>query len=373
MKNIGLIINPIAGIGGRVALKGSDGDEIQTLAFQRGAEKESQIKARIALEILKRGKESITIYTAPHDMGEALAKEMHFSTRAVIEKKKDKSSANDTKEAAKAMEERGVDLILFAGGDGTAIDLFEAIGDRIPVIGIPAGVKIHSAVYANNPRHAGMAAMKFLQMKHSHTYVAAEVMDIDEKLFRQGIVNVKLYGYMKIPYFKKMMQHPKAASWHNESDISGIYFEIKDRMEKNKEYYYVFGTGSTIQGIMQRMGLHGSLLGIDVVRDGSILLSDATEGQLLELLKGKNTKLIITAIGGQGHIFGRGNHQLSPKVIRMIGSDNIWITCYADKIYNLENHALYTDTSDKELDKEISGYRKVIIGYQEELICRVEY
>lgn len=373
MKNIGLIINPIAGIGGRVGLKGSDGEKVQLLALQRGAEKESERKARIALELLQDEKDSITFFAAPKSMGEFLLKEMKFLVRVVGKIDTDQTTAIDTRKAAKEMEKLGVELILFAGGDGTAIDICEALGFNVPVIGIPTGVKIHSAVYANNPRNAGLAVAKFLKMKYKPTFVEAEVMDIDEELFRQGKVQAKLHGYLKIPLFKKMMQHPKEAIRYDENDITGIYFEIKERIEKDLNCFYVFGTGSTTYHIMQHMGLKGSLLGIDVIKNGKIMLCDATEKQLLALLENKKAKLIITVIGGQGHVFGRGNHQLSPKVIKMIGLDNLWIVANVEKIYHLINHTLYVDTSDLELDKELAGYKKIIIGYHEQLVCKVAY
>lgn len=369
MIKIGLIINPIAGVGGSVGLKGSDGKEIQKLAMERGAKKLSQEKAKVALMELKDFGGNFTIYTAPNEMGENVSKALGFNT-IVIGEVKEKTTFEDTENIAKEMKSLSIDYLLFAGGDGTARNIYKALGeDSLPAIGIPAGVKIHSGVYANTPTAAGKAILACLNGNVSYRF--AEVMDIDEDLYRKGQVQAKLFGYLKVPSIKNIMQNPKAASRNDENDVNGICIEIEDRIKKDEDIYYIFGAGSTVKRITNHLGYDATLLGIDVVYKNEFILKDATEKQLLEITKKNKCRLIITIIGGQGHIFGRGNQQLSPDVIRQIGLNNIWIVAAAGKIYSLPSQTLFVDTGDNSLNDLIRGYIKVIVGWQETLVCKV--
>ncbi|MDL2254063.1 ATP-NAD kinase family protein, partial [Ruminococcaceae bacterium OttesenSCG-928-I18] len=365
MFKIGLIINPVAGVGGRVGLKGSDGEEIQKLAFEKGAEKESEKKTRIALRELEPLKEELVFYTAPKMMGENLLQDMGFHY-TVLGTVGDVTTPKNTEEVAQAMKEEGVELLVFAGGDGTARNIFSALDLRVPCLGVPAGVKIHSAVYANNPKSAGEAIFHYIQNKSNIRLIQSEVMDIDEELFRKDIVKAKLFGYLSVPQLKNLMQNPKAGAKTEDHDVAGIADELRDKMaEMPSDTTYVFGTGSTTYNIMKMLGYEGSLLGVDVVKNGNVILKDAAEPQLYETIDPGKTVLIVTLIGGQGHIFGRGNQQLSPRVIKSIGLDNIWIVSAANKLHDLCGRPLMVDTSDPELDREIAGYRKVIVGWQQ--------
>ena len=369
-KKVGLIINPIAGIGGAVGLKGSDGEVVQQLALDRGAEKKAWQKAEVALRELLPRASDIIIYAASGEMGENLAKFLGFDT-VVIGTVSEKTSARDTESAAKLMAQIPIDVLIFAGGDGTARNICVAINDKLPVVGIPAGVKIHSAVYATTPTAAGKALSAYL-WGGAKTHVA-EVMDIDENEYRSGYLQAKLYGYLIVPTVRGGMQNSKAASYHQENDLGGLSHDIADRIhaENDHNICYIFGAGSTVNGVMAYLGLKGTLLGIDVVKDNQILIADANEEELLEIVQHNPCRLIITSIGGQGHIFGRGNQQLSPEVIRHIGLDHIWVVAAARKIYELDNQSLYVDTGDLELNESLRGYRKVIVGYQETLVCQV--
>jgi predicted polyphosphate/ATP-dependent NAD kinase len=371
MIEIGLIINPIAGVGGRAGLKGSDGAHIQKKAIERGGTLESGNKAKLALSELIEDKDKIQFYTAHGAMGGDVLEELGFNYE-IIGEQKDVTTSWDTQHIAKKLKDKKVGLLVFAGGDGTARDIYSAIGLSLPCIGIPAGVKIHSAVYANNPKSAGIAIKRFVYDPKIRT-VEREVMDIDEELFRQEIVNAKLYGYLSVPHMQKLIQNPKASSKYGDYDIEGMAEEIIDRMAaKTDDTVYIFGTGGTTFKILEYMGLSGSLLGVDVIRNGRIMLKDASEKELFDFIKDeKEVALIVTVIGGQGHIFGRGNQQLSPRIIRKVSMENLWIVASADKIYGLSNNSLIVDTSDPELDKEIAGYRKVIVGWQQMIVCKV--
>ncbi len=369
MKKVGFIVNPVAGIGGSVGLKGSDGIDIQEEAWKRGAIKKSGFKALECLKVLLQYEEEIVIYTAPGEMGESVLAELGIKAE-IVGKVDFPSKASDTESIAAQIAKLGIDVFLFAGGDGTARNVCASIGETIPVIGIPAGVKIHSAVYATSPSAAGKALMACLQTKVSTR--SAEVMDIDENEYRSGRLQAKLYGYMSVPILRGVIQNPKATSHNNVDDVGGICEEIKDRIKKEAEgQCFLFGAGSTVTSIEKELGLPGALLGIDAFLNGEMIGNDLREEDLLKITKQYPCKLIITVIGGQGHIFGRGNQQLSPQVIKQIGLDNIWVVATASKIYSLPDQSLYVDTSDVELDSQLRGYRRVIVGWQECLVCKV--
>lgn len=365
-KKIGLIINPLAGVGGTVGLKGSDGYEIQKKAFEKGAIKKSSDRAKTTLEILLPEKDKVVIYAAPGEMGSDLSKSLGFTTICVGEIGS-VTTADDTERIATELNEIGIDLLVFAGGDGTARNIYNSISGSLPVIGIPAGVKIHSAVYAMSPLEAGKALLSCLAENISTRM--AEVMDIDEEMYRCGKLQAKLYGYLPVPIIRGAMQNPKAASHNSENDVFGICEEIKEHIEQ--DMYYILGAGSTVASIKKSLGFEGTLIGIDIFYNGKMIAKDVSEKELVEITSKHKCKLIITAIGGQGHIFGRGNQQISPRVIQQIGVQNILVVATASKIYSLPSQSLFVDTGDEKVNETLRGYRKVIVGWQETLVCRV--
>ncbi len=361
-KSIGVIINPIAGLGGRVGLKGSDGPEIVEKALAMGAEPESSIRTGYALAQLKAIKEEVDFYTYGGDMGEHQLEELGFEAKVVGWPEGERTTAEDTMKAAKAMKEAEVDLILFAGGDGTARNIYEAIGDSVPVVGIPAGVKIHSAVYATNARNAGLAAKDYLE-GNAEGFKLSEVMDIDEEIFRQGRLSAKLYGYLQIPEAGNRMQNTKSSAPSEHEELMGVVDHIVSRMEEDT--LYIIGPGSTTRAIMEAMDLEGSLLGVDLVKNGELVDSDVSEKAIWDQIQrsGGNVKIIVTIIGGQGNLFGRGNQQISPRVIRYVGKKNIIVAATGSKLLSLQGEALLVDTGDEALDEELSGYIEVVKGY----------
>ncbi len=366
MKRIGLIVNPYAGLGGRVGLKGSDGAEIRKKALELGAVPMSASRTVDALKQLT--DLEFTLYTYPGKMGEEEALEAGLEPIVIGELKND-TTAEDTKHAAAEMLEREVDLLVFSGGDGTARDIYSVIGDRLPVLGIPTGVKIHSGVYAVDPRSAGELLRSYITGA-SLDFRLEEVMDIDEEAFRQNTLQAQLYGYMKTLYSEEYIQGGKESSRaSDESSVLGIANEIVDEM--SPELIYVLGPGTTVKPIADRLGVEKTLLGVDVVQDGQLIKQDVNEKQLLDVIKGKATKLIVTVIGGQGFVFGRGNQQISPKVIREIGRGNIIIVATPEKLASLGGHPLRVDTGDSVLDEELKGYYKVHTGYGRRTLYKV--
>ena len=367
-KRIGLIVNPVAGIGGRVGLKGSDGGEIQKQALALGAVPQSLNRAIQALQRIK-PLADLRVITYPGEMGADAARACGLEPTVIGSIERGKTTPEDTQEAAREMLRLQVDLLLFAGGDGTARDIYNAVGDRLPVLGVPAGVKVHSAVFGTNPLSAGDLALLYLEHKVS-SLREAEVMDIDEEAFRRGIVAAKLYGYLRVPFQRRLVQSLKTPSGRGEAAALGaIACDVVDQMED--DCLYIIGPGTTTRAITSRLGLDKTLIGVDVVFQGQLVTVDANESQLLELLPGRKAKIIVTPIGGQGYILGRGNQQISPQVIEKVGANNIIVVSTTAKINSLQGRPLWVDTGDRALDETLSGHIKVITGYNERIVYRV--
>ena len=377
MTKVGLIVKPVAGIGGKVGLKGSDGEETQKKAFELGAVPESGKKAAIALRILKSEKDFVKIITCPGEMGENVCKEAGMDCEVISVPDESKrtgrdTTSDDTVRAAREFLNMGAELILFAGGDGTARDIMDAVGTSVPVLGIPAGCKIHSGVYALNPKKGGELAVRFVQGKVLRLK-EAEVMDIDEEQFCKGIVCSRLYGYLKIPEEIRMVQNRKSGSVYSEE---GAIERISDYLADtwDGEALYIVGGGSTTASIMKRMNLPYTLLGIDLVCAGQVIAADCTEKEILEAIdacaSGK-VRILVTVIGGQGYLFGRGNQQISAEVLRRVGKENIIAAASPDKMLSFLGKSLYIDTGDEEVNRYLTGYMRVIVGYGEYVVMKV--
>ncbi len=367
-EKLGFIVNPLAGIGGRVGLKGSDGLDTVKKAFDLGAVPFSPARATEALKGLSLIKGEIDLITYPFEMGEDEARECSFAPVVLGSIVPGETTAADTKRAAQEMAELGVNLLLFVGGDGTARDIYEAVGDRVPVLGIPAGVKIHSSVYAVSPRRAAELVKEFLRGRAP--VCEMEVMDIDEDQFRQGRVSARLYGYLSVPFERRLVQGAKVGSSGASESTKAIAEHVVDLMRD--DHYYILGPGTTVKAVGDELGIDKTLLGVDLVHRKQLVGKDLNEEQLLALITGKNTKIVVTVIGGQGYIFGRGNQQISPRVVREVGKDNLIVVSTQRKLVSL-NGPLLVDTGDYELDESLSGYIRVITGYNEESVWKVEY
>ncbi len=368
-KLLGLIVNPVAGIGGRVGLKGSDGLEVQRKAREMGAEPVAHQRTIEAIKSLESIQHEVVIITYPGEMGENAANECGFSTVVIGSIKHSETTAEDTRKAAQDMLNLEVNLILFTGGDGTARDIYSAVGDRVPVIGIPAGVKIFSAVYAINPVSAGDLTTQYLKGELSNLR-EAEVLDLDEDAYRKGNVSPRLFGYLKIPYRRLIVQARKVPSrYSTEHILNAIALDIIDHMQDN--LLYIIGPGTTTRPILTNLSLKKTLIGVDVLLNQRLIGVDVNEKELLRLLHNRDAKIVVTPIGGQGFIFGRGNQQISPSVLRKVGKDNIIIVGTFEKIISLVGRPFLVDTGDREVDQMLCGYYKVTTGYGDRIVYRV--
>ena len=398
MKKIGLIINPVAGMGGSVGLKGTD--HVVEEALRRGAVPGSEKRAETALRELLPYKDELLICTGAGHMGGELAQRMGFRTE-VLPVGTDTGAADapvdadipadlkttadtdipaasafcfatagsDTIALGKRLLNEQADLLLFAGGDGTARDIYQAVGTELVCVGIPAGVKIHSPVYAKNPGAAGKLAAMWMSGRIKR-YEEKEVLDIDEDAYRSGHINTALYGYLKIPAERALTQNRKAPTpLSDEAAIESIAYEVTDHMEP--DVVYLVGAGTTTRGVMKKLGLPNTLIGVDVVENGKVLENDAYGERILSHIRGKRAKLILTVTGGQGFLFGRGNQQLTPEVIRTVGKENLIILATSSKLAELRGNPLLVDTGDDALNEELCGYYRVITGYKEYTVCRV--
>ena len=370
-KKLGLIVNPIAGMGGRVGLKGSDGEEILRQARQLGATPTAPGRALKTLLALASLSVQIEVITYPAEMGAMEARQADFTPRVIGQIRPDRTTAEDTRRAAAEIAALGVDLLLFAGGDGTARNVYEAIGLSIPALGIPAGVKIHSGVYATTPDRAAQLAAMVLngQVK---AFGELEVMDIDEAAFRRGQVSARLYGYLKVPLERHFTQGAKAASSNSVNEDAARQSIAEQIVETMKPgCLYIIGSGTTPRAIMERLGLQNTLLGIDAVIGGNLIAADLNESRLLKLMDNYKTRIIVTPIGGQGYVFGRGNQQLSPEVIKKSGIENIIVASTPAKLASLQRRPLLVDTGDTQVDEMLRGYVRVVTGFREEMVYKI--
>ncbi|WP_404402459.1 ATP-NAD kinase family protein [Idiomarina seosinensis] len=370
--SIGFVVNPFAGIGGAVALKGSDGAETREKALQLGAELKAGCRAEQTLSVIEPYRDRIQFVTAAGAMGADLLEQRGFFYQSVYQPDQQQTSAEDTQQAVQCIQQQGVDILVFAGGDGTARDVYQCLNETQLVLGIPAGVKIHSGVYAVSPKAAGRVIERLIKGQLSSLHLA-DVMDIDEELFRQGIVKARRFGEMLIPAELEYVQAVKMGGKEsNELVLADIAAEV---IERTDDEHLIMGSGSTVAAIMEEMGLDNTLLGVDWVHQQQLLARDLTEAELYQRVKEQNpgrVKLVITLIGGQGHIFGRGNQQLSPRILRHVGRDNIYLVATKKKLEGLQGKPLLMDSGDEALDKDWSGLITVITGYHDEVVVRLQ-
>ncbi len=372
-KRIGLIVNPVAGMGGSVGLKGTDG-EMYERALELGAEPVTPKRTRDTLAHLKH-KDKIAWLAAPDRMGAAYLKSSSpdapvtvIAGMSSIPPIGEETSAQDTKRIARAMVDRGADLLIFIGGDGTARDIVDAIGTSVPVVGVPAGVKVFSAAFALSARAAAEMVDAFVA---GSAVTEKEVLDIDEEAFREDRLASRLYGYLLVPEIPRFLQPGKAASsvtkssTESKTEIAAYIVE-----EMDPEVLYLLGPGTTLRAIADELGLAKTLLGVDAAHAGELVGEDVNEHDILSLFEHyARRNIIVTPIGGNGFIFGRGSKQLTPTVIRKVGRENVTVVSTRHKLNDLD--CLRVDTGDLELDEMLSGYIKVTVGYKEWMMVEV--
>ncbi|MCE4614267.1 MAG: ATP-NAD kinase family protein [Desulfurococcales archaeon] len=361
---VGLIVNPIAGMGGSVGLKGTDGEAYRR-ALELGAKPVSPGRIRYLLSLIKR--RDIFFLVAPKRMGENYVRDTDFRYE-VVGSVGEETSAEDTKRIAREIVANGIDLLVFVGGDGTARDIADAVDLKVPVLAIPSGVKMFSSVFVLSPN----AAANIIDSFNKETpLIEREVMDIDEEAFRKNRLAARLYSYLKVPGIELLLQAGKEASNISKSEEAQKK-EIAEYIVENIEegYVYFLGPGTTLKAIADRIGVSKTLLGIDAVYNGRLVGKDLNEKGLLKLIHtyGK-AKIIVTPIGGNGFIFGRASKQFTPEVLRRVGKENIIVVGTKGKVLKLK--CLRVDTGDEGVDRMLAGPIKVVTGYREEVVMEV--
>ena len=361
-----MIVNPIAGMGGKVGLKGTD--NVLQEALNRGAQQVAPTRAK---EFLKKLKENlaeakIEILTCPGIMGEKEAEDADFPAKILPMKIGRKTSAKDTKLAVQLLIGASVDLIVFVGGDSTAKDIFDAqqgCGEP-PVLGVPSGVKMYSGIFAVSPPDAVDVVLAFAQQEAEITEF--EIMDADEKAIRNDSLAVKLHGYMKGPFLPARIQGSKQISPEttdekdNQTAIAKFLIE-----EKQPEATWILGPGTTVKRVAELLGVEKTLLGVDIYRDGRVILDVDEEEILKEVNSWQNTWIVVSPIGHQGIIFGRGNQQISPEIIKRVGKQRTIVLATKSKLQNIEGKILRVDTGDTNTDNMLTGYIRVVTDYRE--------
>jgi len=376
MTRIGFLINPIAGMGGRVGLKGTD--DVVDEAVRLGAR---PVAPRKAIEMLRAlhgsmdqmpDRPEVQWVTCSGVMGAGALEEAGFGKPDVVFDAGDETSAKDTAIAVGKFLEADVDLILFCGGDGTARDICKAAGPDTPILGIPSGVKMYSGVFGVSPARTAEILMAFLEGRLS--LAIADVLDLDEEKYRQGEWAVRLYYAAQTPFESSCSQIAKVLI-EESSDAQvkqDIAEDLKEEIETNPEVLYLLGPGSTVQSVGTSLGIDKTLLGIDAFAGGRLVASDVNEQALLRLLdKYAQCRLILSPIGAQGFVLGRGNLQLSPEVIRRIGIDNIVVVATPAKLAHTP--VLRFDTGDRELDAQLTerNYLSVVVGYHRRRLVKI--
>ncbi len=369
-RSIGLIVNPIAGMGGRVALKGTDGAEILAKARRMGAEPLATAGAIRALMKLRASAPAARLLTGPGPMGAEAAIAAGFRPQLIGRVIGAETTADDTRHLARDLAARGAALILFAGGDGTARDILDVVGNRVPLLGIPCGVKMHSAVFAISPEAAGQLAATIVSEPAKIAWREAEVMDVDEAALRDGQVSARLFGYARAPAERNLVQGPKAAGLGEEAALEALAGEIAARLEPGT--VYLFGPGHSTKLVLKHRGAAGTLLGVDAWGNGKLQGLDLTADQVEHFAGTRPCKIVVGVIGGQGYLFGRGNPQFTPRAIRRVGRDNIIVIAGQAKLLALARNRLLVDTGDPALDRELAGYIRVEIGPSRSTLMRID-
>jgi predicted polyphosphate/ATP-dependent NAD kinase len=354
VTTIAFLVNPVAGMGGTVGLKGTDG--LAEEARRQGAVPQAEERAVAALSTVDT--DEVTFLTCAGSMGEDALRRADPASYRVVYRPAVATSAADTRAAVRTFLAEGVDLILFCGGDGTARDIFDVADGQVPILGIPAGVKMYSGVFATSPSCVGeiIARLDDLSLRDG------EVMDVDEEAYRNGTLATRLYGYARVPSLPSRVQGCKEVgeAADEERAKEEIARFIVDVMAD--DVLYILGAGTTTAAIARTLGIEGTLLGVDVVKNRRLLARDACEVDLLRLVAGEERcRIIVSPIGAQGFVLGRGTQQISPAVVRKVGADRVTVVATPQKLASTP--ALYLDLGDPGLEALFGDAIDVVSGY----------
>jgi predicted polyphosphate/ATP-dependent NAD kinase len=370
-RPLGLIVNPIAGMGGSVGLKGTDGAATLAEARARGAVPRAGARARRAMAALAAALPQAAVIAAPGAMGTDALAGLDLTVEVLAGAAAGATDAVSTRQAAAALAQRDVAAVAFAGGDGTARDIAGVLGLATPLLGIPCGVKMHSGVFATSPEAAGRLGADLLRSGRARVGLRrVEIMDVDEDAIRAGRLSARLYGYARAPHARGLLQAAKgAAAPGDEAMLDAACAEIARELAPG--VLYLVGPGTTAKRVLAALGLEGTLLGVDAVRDGALVGRDLSEAEALALAGVGPIGVIVGVIGGQGFVFGRGNQQIGPEAIRRAGRAGLVIAASAAKLAALPEPKLLVDTGDPALDAALAGHVRVRTGPRQSMLMRL--
>lgn len=364
----GLIVNPVAGIGGEAALAGSDGEQVQALAASRGFRPRAPERAERALRAIRRRLPGILVLTGAGAMGEDACRAAGVDHRVVEPARGGATTAADSVRLATRLREEGVELLLFAGGDGTARDISAAIGESVIALGIPSGVKMHSGVFTITPEQVAPLVDDVLAGR-AGTEIS-EVVDIDEDARRAGRLGARLYGHLRVPVAAGVVQRGKSGGEQDPLSLSGIAGEVASRLEPGVPC--LLGPGTTVRDVIALLGHEDTtLLGIDILEDGVVTGRDLDATALRRVVGGRRFQVLLSPIGGQGIILGRGNQQLDAALLSALDPADLLIVAGTRKLGRLGGGPLLVDAPTEELNERFRGRIRVIIGNRQEALLAV--
>ncbi len=375
---VGLLVNPIAGIGGSVGLKGSDGADLQAQARQRGGVPQAPQRCADFLQHLHTvlpETEEILWVTGPGPLGEILLSQAGAAFKKLDYAIGETTNAADLRTCAQLLV-GNVDLLVFVGGDGTARDILSVIGDSLPVLGVPAGVKMHSGVFAVSSR---TAALLLAQLVTGGLVVPVlrAVRDYDDQAEEAEIL-LRTYGELRVPEAGGYLQQTKIGGKESEplaveEIVAHVCEEILPGLPEDCDL--VLGPGSTCLAIKQALNATSrvpselTLRGVDVYTHNGQWLIDVGSDTLLSL---PVKHLVISFTRGQGFLFGRGNQQISASFLRRLcWPQDVTIVGTRTKLTSLEQRPLLLDTGDNVLDQQLIGLVEIVTGYQDCLLYRL--
>ena len=368
------LVNPVAGLGGPLGLKGSDNIDLGEVIgrLRAGQDLPSIVRARRFLTELLSLDPSCLIVSPKGIMGGDLLLSINYKNTELIELGIPYidgvvSTREHTAEFAGIAPGLGCDILVFVGGDGTARDIYSALnpGSSIPILGVPAGVKVYSGVFATGPESAA-----YLIKLYSERLARVEnrpIVDANEDMLRQGFLRLERVGELPTIVSIALTQDAKETGYGY--SVEGIAMYLKEIIDPGR--LYILGPGRTIAEIARILGIRKTVFGVDAIYGWEVVGEDLDSEAIEKLVQRYGDPVIVvTPIGGTGFLLGRGNQQITPEIIRRAGRKNIVIVMSPEKASRMS--VLLIDTGDKKLDEELEGYYRAIVGYREEKVVKIE-
>ncbi|CAI8218882.1 MAG: Uncharacterised protein [Methanobacteriota archaeon] len=382
VARIGVLVNPDAGLGGKLGFKGSDGraeEARKSGAKDRAGPRMRETLANIS-ELIKLGRcAEFELIICGGKMGSDWIKDIKFQEKKIVGEWNGKTTSEDTHKAVELILEENIDLLLYAGGDGTTRDIVEKLeslnASNTPLIGVPSGVKMYSGCFAEDTNAAAEVLVAWINGELG--FSTTEVLDMDEESYRKGEWKIDMFGQAITPASPLWIQGSKhqIQAIGEEEIIESLSEHISELYIQNKNNLIIWGAGGSLNKIAKHCGLNTTLLGIDISKGNQLIGADLSENEIIKILENNENNeliLLLSPMGGQGFLIGRGNLQLSPKVLRKIGIGNIMGVATPAKLLSISR--IRIDTGDSLLDEEIRGkkYIKMIQGYRTIKIVKID-